>query len=235
MAENVFGVTQSDLEREPRAERLDREAFMQERVARAAVEGRPAMHMLSSGRPLPNTRVQVLDEGGHPVPECTVGEIALQSDCMLAGYYNRPDLTEQAFRDGWFMTGDYGYLSQGELFVSGRKKDMIIVGGKNVYPQDLEALTYELTGIHAGRSVAFGVFDEQQGTEAVVIVAEADTVDAAERERLAEQIRKHVTQNSAVALRRVQVVGPKWIIKTSSGKTARSASRDKYMREFGAE
>ena len=97
------------------------------------------------------------------LPDGHIGEIVLRSDCMLTGYYNRPDADREAFRDGWYLTGDYGYLSGGELFVSGRKKDMIIVGGKNIYPQDLEALSYEVPGVHGGRSVAFGVFNEETG------------------------------------------------------------------------
>jgi acyl-CoA synthetase (AMP-forming)/AMP-acid ligase II len=151
---------------------------------------------------------------------------------MLTGYYNRPDATEKAFRDGWYLTGDYGFLSNGELYVSGRKKDMIIVGGKNVYPQDLEALTYEVPGVHAGRSVAFGLFDETQGTEEVVIIAEVDSEDATEQQKVADALRMHITKNSAIALRHVKVVGPKWIVKTSSGKTARSANKEKFLKEL---
>lgn len=232
MAENVFGVTQSGLARQPQVEEIDREAFMIERVARPASNGRPAMKMMSSGRPLKNTRIRILDEKGRDVNERVIGEIALHSDCMLTGYYNRPEITKKAFLDGWYLTGDYGYLSDGEVFVSGRKKDMIIVGGKNVYPQDLESLTYEVPGVHAGRSVAFGIFDEEQGTEEVVIIAEVDSDDPAHQDRIADEIRQHVTKNSAIALRHVKVVGPKWILKTSSGKTARAANREKFLKEL---
>jgi len=231
MAENVFGVTQSDLRSEPAVEDLDRAAFMEAHSARPAVMSGPSMRVMSSGKPLSNTRVQILDAHGTPVPDATVGEIAIQSDCMLTGYYNRPDADKKAFHDGWFLTGDYGYLSQGELYVAGRKKDLIIVGGKNIYPQDLEALSYEVPGIHPGRSVAFGVFNEELGTEDVCMVAEADSEDAVQQQRLADLIRQHVTKSSAIALRHVRVVGPKWILKTSSGKTARVANRDKFLRE----
>jgi acyl-CoA synthetase (AMP-forming)/AMP-acid ligase II len=232
MAENVFGVTQSRLGNAPVVEEIDREAFMIERFASAPFDGRPSMKMMSSGQPLENVRVRVLDEKGNEVPERVIGELALQSDCMLTGYFNRPDLTEKAFRDGWYLTGDYGYISNREVFVSGRKKDMIIVGGKNIYPQDLEALTYEVPGVHAGRSVAFGMFDEAQGTEEVVIIAEGDSEDAEEQQKIADAIRLHVTKNSAIALRYVKVVGPKWILKTSSGKTARSANKEKFLKEL---
>jgi acyl-CoA synthetase (AMP-forming)/AMP-acid ligase II len=232
MAENVFGVTQSRLGSVAVVEEIDREAFMVERVAKSPFNGRPAMKIMSSGPPLENTKVKVIDITGNEVHERVIGELALQSDCMLTGYYNRPDLTEKAFRDGWYLTGDYGYISNGEVFVSGRKKDMIIVGGKNIYPQDLESLTYEVPGVHAGRSVAFGMFDETQGTEEVVIIAEVNSEDDQEQQRIADAIRLHVTKNSAIALRYVKVVGPKWILKTSSGKTARSANKEKFLREL---
>jgi acyl-CoA synthetase (AMP-forming)/AMP-acid ligase II len=231
MAENVFAVTQSTLAGRPRVERIEREAFMSERLVRES-SAENAMTIMASGVPLPNVQIKIVDEHGAQLPERVIGEIALKSNCMLNGYYNRPDLTEKAFSDGWYMTGDFGFLSSGELFVSGRKKDMLIVGGKNVYPQDLELLTYEVPGIHAGRSVAFGIFDDEQGTEEVVIIAEADTEDTAEQQNLADAVRQYVTKNSAIALRHVRVVGPKWIIKTSSGKTARTANKEKFLNEL---
>jgi len=232
MAENVFGVTQSRLGSIPVVEEIDREAFMSERVARSPFDGHPAMKMMSSGSPLENVKVKVIGEDGRELSERVIGEIVIQSDCMLTGYYNRPDLTGKAFYDGWYLTGDYGYICYGEVFVSGRKKDMIIVGGKNVYPQDLEALTYEVAGVHSGRSVAFGLFDEMQGTEDVVIISEVDSEDPNEHQRIADTIRQHVTRNSAIVLRYVKVVGPKWILKTSSGKTARSANKEKFLMEL---
>ena len=232
MAENVFGVTQSRLGSVPVVEEIDREAFMGQRVAKSPMDGHPSMKMMSSGQPLENVMIKVVDEDGNSLPESVIGELAIQSDCMLTGYFNRPDLTERVFKDGWYLTGDYGYLSKGEVFVSGRKKDMIIVGGKNIYPQDLESLTYEVPGVRAGRSVAFGLFSDIQGTEDVVIIAEVDSEDGEEQQRVADAIRVHVTKNSAIALRHVKVVGPKWIVKTTSGKTARAANKEKFLSEL---
>jgi acyl-CoA synthetase (AMP-forming)/AMP-acid ligase II len=234
MAENVFAVTQSDLGREPAVLDLDREYFLEKQVAERAAAGRQVLQVMSSGRALKNTRLRVLDAKGVTLPDGKIGEIALESDCMLTGYYRRPDADKAAFQNGWYLTGDLGFISDGELYVAGRKKDLIIVGGKNIYPQDIEALSYEVPGIHAGRSVAFGVFNEKLGTEDVCLVAETDNGDAARLERLADEVRQHVTRNSAVALRHVRVVGPKWILKTSSGKTARAANRDKFLRELTA-
>jgi len=213
---------------------IDREVFMTQRLATPPTDGRPAMKMMSSGHSLANTKIRVVNEQGEDIPDRAVGEIMLQSNCMLTGYYNRPDATELAIRNGWYLTGDYGYLADGELYVSGRKKDMIIVGGKNIYPQDLETLSSEVPGVHPGRTVAFGMYDEEAGTEEVVIIAEVDSEDPAEQEVIANAIRLHVTKSSAVALRHVKVVNDKWIVKTSSGKTARSANKEKFIRELNA-
>lgn len=232
MAENTFGVTQSDLSRPPAVDEIDADLFVQKRIAQPPSDGAVTMKMMSSGKPIPNTEVRVLDPHGNDVPERVIGEIALKSNSMLSGYYNRPGITEKSFNGEWYLTGDYGYFAAGELYVSGRKKEMIIVGGKNIYPQDIETLVYEVNGVHAGRAVAFGVYDDRSGTEEVVVVAEADITDEAEQRSLADAVRKHVTTNSAVALRYVQIVPKMWIIKTSSGKAARTANKEKYLKEF---
>jgi acyl-CoA synthetase (AMP-forming)/AMP-acid ligase II len=231
MAENVFAVTQGGVDQPVTVDEIDRDSFQIDRVAWPPQAGRPTLKMLSAGRPIRNVEVKIVADDGRTLAERQVGEVALRSDCMLNEYYHRPDATEKAFCEGWYLTGDYGYMADGEVYVSGRKKDLIIVGGKNIYPQDLELLAMEVPGVHQGRVVAFGVFNEEAGTEDVVIVAEADTEDAGEREQIASSIRQVVTRGSAVALRNVYIIGPHWIAKTSSGKTARLANRDKYLAE----
>lgn len=233
MAENVFAVTQGGVDQPVIVDEVDRKALQTECVARPAVPGQVTIRMLSAGPPVDNVRVRVLDEGGNDVPERHIGEIALQSDCMLTGYYHRPDETEKAFLDGWYLTGDFGYLAGGQVYITGRKKDLIIVGGKNIYPQDLEQLAMEVPGVHPGRTVAFGTFNEEVGTEDVVIVAEVEETDPDERKRIIQAIRQNVTRGSAIALRQVHLVDSPWLIKTSSGKIARLANRDKYLAETG--
>ena len=236
MAETVFAATATcdGSGRPPRVERIDRKRFIAEHRAESAEADQPCLEIVSCGRPLPNTRIRVVDNEGRELGERQVGEVVLQSDCLLSEYYRRPDLAGESFTpDGWFKSGDYGYISEGELFVAGRRNDMIIVAGKNVYPQDLEAIAGEVPGVHPGRTVAFGLYDEAHGTEVVAIVAEVDTEDEGERERIAGEIRAHVTRNSAVAVRHVRAVGAKWVLKTSSGKVARAANKEKYIRESG--
>ena len=231
MAENVFAVTQGGIDAPAVVDEIDREAMQSQRLAIPAVPDKPSVKMVSTGRPIRNVKVKVVDEHGHDVPDRQIGEVILQSDSMLTEYYHRPDATEKAIKNGWYFTGDYGYKVGEEVFVAGRKKEMIIVGGKNVYPMDLEELAMEVPGVHAGRVVAFGVFNEAAGTEDVVIVAEVDTTVQEERDAIGDAIRQTVTRGSAIALRHVYLVDTRWLIKTSSGKNARTANKEKYLQE----
>lgn len=234
MAENVFAVTQGGIGSAVSVDEIDRDIFQSERIAKPAKSGSPSIKMLSAGKPIPNTEVRILSEKGEILSDRFVGEIALRSNCMLSGYYHRPDATQKAFLDGWYLTGDYGYMVDGEVFVSGRKKDLIIVGGKNIYPQDIEELAMKTPGVHPGRVSAFGVFDEGSGTEEVVLVAEVETNDQLERERIADEIRRVVTRGSAISLYNVYIVGSNWLVKTSSGKNARVYNREKYLTEINS-
>jgi acyl-CoA synthetase (AMP-forming)/AMP-acid ligase II len=233
MAENTFAVTQGGIDGPVHIDPVDRDSLQIDRIAKPAVADKPAIDMVSAGKPIPNTEVKIIDPQGAPLPDRHIGEIALKSDCMLTEYYHRPQTTEKAFLDGWYLTGDFGYMLDGEVYITGRKKDLIIVGGKNIYPQDLERIANTVPGVHPGRAVAFGIFSKKMGTEQVVIVTEVDSDSEDERREIANNIRKTVTQESAVALRHVHVVDEGWIIKTSSGKTARLANRDKFIQETG--
>jgi acyl-CoA synthetase (AMP-forming)/AMP-acid ligase II len=228
MAENVFAVTQGGIKSPVIYDDIDRETFQMERKAVPAMEGKPSIRMVSAGPPIRNVDVRIVDLEGNTLPERQVGEIALMSDCMLTGYYHREDVTEEAFIDGWFLTGDYGYLADGEVYISGRKKDLIIVGGKNVYPQDIEEIVNGVSGVHPGRVVCFGVFNEDAGTEEVAVVAEVD--ELIKKDEIADAIRKTVAKNSAVVVRYVHLVDAHWLIKTSSGKIARSANKNKFLK-----
>ncbi len=240
MAENVFAVTQGGIQKPATLDEIDARIFFERQEAIPAGNGSDILKMLSAGEPIEHTRVKVVDASGNDLPDRQLGEIALHSNCMLTGYYHRPDATEKAFLNGWYLTGDLGYMANGEVYVTGRKKDLIIVGGKNIYPQDLERLAGEVEGVHPGRIVAFGAYNETAGTEDVVIVAEVEgregNVDQDDETmmRLADAIRRKVTQGSDIALRNVYLVGKNWLLKTSSGKIARAANREKWLADQAA-
>ncbi|RMG83548.1 MAG: fatty acyl-AMP ligase, partial [Chloroflexi bacterium] len=214
MAENTFAVTQTPPNQSARRDIVDGLALDEARHAAPVAPDHPhARVMVSCGVSIPHTEVRVAAEDGAFLEERHVGELVIRSDCMLSGYYKRPDL--DPFRDGWYFTGDMGYMADGEVYVIGRKKDLIINAGKNVYPQDIEAIINTVDGVHPGRAVVFGVPDEREGTELIAAVAEVDTDDPAARKQISQAIRQAVASQTTVTLSYVHLVGDKWLIKTS--------------------
>ncbi len=227
MAENTFAVTQTPQGTRTALDTVNPAALEEQRQATPLNDGRT---VVSCGKPIPGTQVRVLDDGGTELPERRVGELAVKSNCMLTEYYKRPDLNPFT-PDGWYLTGDMGYLAGGEVYIIGRKKDLIINAGKNVYPQDIEAIVNTVSGVKPGRAVVFGVPDEREGTELLAVVAEVTTTDADEHARIKREIRQQVASQSTVTVSYVTLVDDKWLIKTSSGKIARAANRDKWLGE----
>jgi len=232
MAENVFAVTQDGIEKPITIDEIDLETFQKEKIAKPFKESLQSIKMISAGKPIAENRVRIVDDNGKDLPDRHLGEIYIQSNCMLTEYYLRKDETQRSLLDGWFKTGDLGYIADSELYISGRKKDLIIVGGKNIYPQDIEAVISEVEGVHPGRAVAFGIFNEDKGTEDVIVISEIESLDSEKGNLISDEIRRRVTQSTAVALRHVLLVDEKWLIKTSSGKIARSANKEKYLLEY---
>ena len=233
MAENTFAVTQTSVNQTPQCDIVDRASVETRNQAVPLEPDAPTAQVnVSCGRPIEGVEVVVLDGDGNELPERAIGEIAIHSSFMLNEYYRRPDLNETLFDHGWYRTGDMGYITSGEVYITGRKKDLIITGGKNIFPQDLEAIVNTVEGVHAGRAVVFGVYDEREGTELIGVVVEADAVSVEDQQRIKRDIRQKVATQSTVTASFVHLVADKkWIIKTSSGKLARNANRDKWLAE----
>ena len=232
MAENTFAVTQSGMG-VVKTEVLDAEVLRTRRHAQfASPTTKVRQTAISSGEVIPNNEIRIFDDQGQQLPERSIGEIAIRSDSLLTEYYHREDLTQQAFRDGWYLTGDLGYLAERNLFVVGRKKDMIIVAGKNIYPQDIEEIVSSIDGIHPGRVVAFGIYDEIVGTEQVVILAESEVEDRTKQLAMKLAIAKAVREQLECIAHEIVLLPPMWLLKSSSGKISRPGNREKYDREL---
>jgi PAS domain S-box-containing protein len=166
------------------------------------------------------------------LPDGQVGEILVHSDSLFGGYYNRPDLTENGVQGGWYWSGDLGFCLDGEIYVIGRKRDLIIVAGKNIYPQDIEEIVCNHPAIHDGRAVAFGLYNPDLGTEDIIIVAETETEEDLKSAREIEQaVRNAIVAELDVAPRAIYLRPPRWIVKSTAGKSARSATREKLLLE----
>jgi len=234
MAENTFAVTQTPVGQEPNIDIIERRALQDELRAIVTTDKTNGEKIVSCGKPINGTMVKVVNESGQALGERQVGEVMVKSNCMLTNYYHRDDL--QPFDvDGWYKTGDKGYVTDGEVYIVGRSKDLIINAGKNIYPQDIEAIVNSVAGVHPGRAVVFGVADEREGTELIAVVAEVDTNEAAFRKQITQQIRQQVGRQSDITLNFVTLVDKGWLIKTSSGKIARSKNRDKWLQERQAQ
>jgi acyl-CoA synthetase (AMP-forming)/AMP-acid ligase II len=189
--------------------------------------------VVSVGRPLPDVDLAVVDpESRAFLPEREVGEIWVRSPFNFFGYYKEGESTSEAFDDDWYRTGDLGYRIDDSFYVIGRSKDVLIVAGVNVFPQDIEEIVSDVEGVHAGRVSAFSAFDERVQTERVVILAESDDHYSDTSRRIAQEIRTRVLGSLQISNMEVCLVPPGWLVKSTSGKMARSANQRKWERHF---
>jgi acyl-CoA synthetase (AMP-forming)/AMP-acid ligase II/acetyltransferase-like isoleucine patch superfamily enzyme/acyl carrier protein len=187
--------------------------------------------LVSCGRPLPQTEVRIVNDNRHELRPDRVGEIALRSPCLLNEYFRNEPATRKAMSGGWYYTGDVGFMHDGELYVLGRKHDMLIVAGVNIYPQDIETKVNEIAGVYPGRCVAFGVEDHESGTQQLVVLAES-AEDESTWDGIANRIREAIASTVEISPQDVRVLPHKWLKKSSSGKIARKANREKYLEDL---
>jgi fatty-acyl-CoA synthase len=234
LAEATLAVTLSPLGEGIRLERVERRALEEEGRALplegatgdAGAGGRDAfVELVRLGRPIGDVEVRIVDPAtGAPCGERTVGEIEVRGSSVTTGYLHDPEGSAWIFHDGWLRTGDAGYLSDRELVVTGRLKDLIVVGGRNVAPEEVERAAGRVSGVRPGNVAAFSV-PGRHGKERIVIAAET-------RERppeLAEEVRRAVLDAVGLPVTAVVLLSPGRLPKTTSGKLRRHEARRQYL------
>ena len=226
LAENALAVTMPPLEAEPEFDAVDGRALA-EGIARPIGDGDPAhiRWFASVGEPLPGVTLRIVNDAGNDLPERRVGEIIIKSPSVMSGYHGSNEI---AIRAGWLYTGDLGYLAGGNLHVTGRKKEVIIAGGRNYYPDDVEQVMNGVPGVRMDRVVAIGVQDIERSTEMLVVLAETDRADEAERDALRMNMRQALLA-AGYPIGKVVLLKPKSIQSTLTGKLKRSDCRARYL------
>jgi fatty-acyl-CoA synthase len=211
-----------------RTDRVDNRVLETERYAAPVEEGAEhAKEYARLGRPIPGLVMRIVDPSDDRVlADREVGELQISGTSVTSGYYKEPEATTTLFRDGWLCTGDLAYLIEGELVLCGRIKDIIIVGGRNIFPEDVERAAADIEGVRAGNVIAFGV-EGRNGHEAMVVVAETNASTG--YDDLRKQVHDVAKSVTGLPPTDVVLVPPGALPKTSSGKLQRSLCRTRYQ------
>ena len=239
LAESSLGVTVPPLDRGPLVDCVERDAFAtQGRAVPASSNIEPSISFASSGKPLAGHEVLIVDAEGKALPDRMEGFLWFRGPSTTSGYYRNPEATAKLFPCGpatlpgehpWLNSGDRAYRADGEIYVTGRVKDIIIKAGRNLYPHEVEELASGVEGIRKGCVVAFGLKDEGSGTEKVVVVAESRETQASSRAAMAAKITDQVSRGLGLPPDRVELIPPGSIPKTSSGKLRRDETKQLYL------
>jgi acyl-CoA synthetase (AMP-forming)/AMP-acid ligase II len=232
MAETTFAVTQTPPNVPPSVLSVDR-LELSKGKARVTTSGSNYRMCVSSGKTIRGCQVKILDNERNPVEDGTIGELVIHSDSMFDGYRNYPEKTAEVLLDGWYYSGDYGFKHGDDFYIIGRKKDIIIVAGNNIYPEDIEDALSKVDGITPGRVVAFGEEDNEMGSEQISVIAETHVSAEPEQKKLRLEIVK-AGMAIDVTIGKVYLVPPRWLIKSSAGKPSRKANKERIVDASGS-
>jgi acyl-CoA synthetase (AMP-forming)/AMP-acid ligase II len=230
MAETTFAVTQTPPGVEAKKISISRQDISKGN-AKLAMKGEIIRECVSSGFPISGCELRILDDKGMDLHLGSIGEIAIRSVSLFDEYRNNKEKTDEVLKDGWYLSGDCGFLHEEELYVIGRKKEIIIVAGNNIYPEDVEDAVGKVEGVLPGRVIAFGLEDEETGTEQICVIAETPHGE----EQACRKLRRAIVitcMDIDVTVSRVYLAPPRWLIKSSAGKPSRNANRDRAIQEL---
>jgi fatty-acyl-CoA synthase len=231
MAENSLAATFPSLDETTIVRRFVRDKLEGENIAidSTSQNNKEYIDLVSVGYPLLGQEVRIVDEDSRTLNEREVGEICVKSPSLMGGYYKNQQATRDSIRDGWLHSGDMGFMLDGMLFISGRKKEMIIKRGKNIYPYDVERIASTVKGIRLGCCAAFDVHNEEQGTEDLVLVCETTVKGKDSLEKLKKEIHNEILAKLGIAPDDIRLVPKETIPKTTSGKTQRYLCKKVYL------
>jgi len=204
---------------------VDADCLVQSIAMPSANGSTPAARLVGCGRAFPGHEIRIVDENGAPLPERHVGAIIARGPSVMQGYFENPEATAETLRHGWLHTGDLGYMADGQLFVCGRTKDLIIRQGRKYHPADLESAIADLPGLRPSGVVVFGI-NRPTSADEVVAVLEARASLASDD--VIDQVRRRVRETAGLELDRVVVAPPGTIPRTTSGKVRRAEARDRF-------
>ena len=232
LAESSVGLAFPPLGRGPLIDRVERAALSDMGIARVAAEGDThARRIVSCGQALPDHAIRVVDANGRELPERTQGRVQFRGPSATSGYFRNPEITARLFDGDWLNTGDLGYLAAGELYLTGREKDIIIRGGHNIHPQELEEAISQICGVRKGGVAVFPATDARIGTERLVVLAETrEKVSIEKRSQILAEINNLAVDLIGMPADDIVLAPPRTVLKTSSGKVRRAACREQYER-----
>ncbi len=229
LAESSVGLAFPPPGRGPLIDRVRRGPLVRDgRALPAAAEDDTALQFAGCGFPLPGHQVRVVDESDRELPERTQGRLQFKGPSATSGYFRNPEQTRSLFHGPWLDTGDLAYIAGGEIFLTGRVKEIIIRGGRNIYPHELEGAVNDIEGIRRGCTAVFGATDPETGTERLVVLAESRKQESRALETMRQQINEVTVDLLGSPPDDVVIAPPGTVLKTSSGKIRRTACRALY-------
>jgi 1-acyl-sn-glycerol-3-phosphate acyltransferase len=230
LAENAVAVTLPPAGRPPIIDRVDRAALSTRGIADPARPDDPnAIEIVACGQPIPDHEVRIIDDMGHELGERREGRLEFRGPSATSGYFQNAPKTRELFHDGWLDTGDRAYMAGGDLFITGRIKDIIIRAGQHIAPHEIEEAVGAIPGLRQNGVAAFGVTDPASGTERVAVLAETDVSDLSAQAALKVRVQEVATHIVGGPPDEVVLVPPGTVPKTASGKIRRTAARDLYL------
>lgn len=230
LAENAVGLTFPALGRTPIIDRVDRAELEQQGHATPASPGDPsALEFVACGRPLPGHEVRIVGATGE-LPERQEGRLQFRGPSATSGYLDNPAKNKELFDGSWLNSGDLAYIADGDIFITGRSKDIVIRAGRHIYPEEIEAAVGDVPGVRKGCVVVFGTQDPDRGTERVVVIAETRETAHEALAELRQRVEEAATPLLDAPPDEILIAPPRTVPKTSSGKLRRAAARTLFER-----